>query len=327
MKKSNIIFFERKFPSANIILIKDHLQILIDTGFGSETKDTVKLMKEAGVSPEDLHLIVNTHYHSDHVGGNFHFQKIYGVRIAAHKWEADLINACDPEACSAEWLDQPVEPYQVDIKLSDNDEIHTGNSTLKVLHTPGHTLGHISLYEPEEEVLICGDLFHKNDIGWLNIFREGVGSIQRSLESLDRLSKLRIQQAYSGHGPRIENPLAAIDAARGRFEKWLSMPEKISWHACKRIFSFTLIIKNGLAKEEIDNYLLTCGWFRDFAHHSFQLQPEEFIPILLDEMIRSGAAGWHDNHLIAAAPYQAPQVEWMSKNIKPKDWKSHYFLT
>ena len=122
-----------------MILIKDHLPILIDTGFGSDAKDTEQLIREAGVSPEELHLIVNTHYHSDHVGGNFHLQKNYGVMIAAHKWEADLINSCDPEACSAEWLDQPVEPYRVDTKLSDNDEINTGSRTLKVLHTPGHT--------------------------------------------------------------------------------------------------------------------------------------------------------------------------------------------
>ena len=73
----DIIFFERKFPSANMILIKDELPILIDTGFGSDVKETEQLIKEAGVSPEELHLIVNTHYHSDHAGGNFHFQKNY----------------------------------------------------------------------------------------------------------------------------------------------------------------------------------------------------------------------------------------------------------
>ena len=321
MEKNRFIFFERKFPSANMILVKDQLPVLIDTGFGSDVKDTEQLIKEAGVSPEELHLIVNTHYHSDHVGGNFYLQKEYGVSIAAHKWEADLINACDPEACSAEWLDQPVEPYLIDRKLSDNDEIHTGSRTLKVLHTPGHTLGHISLYEPEGEILICGDLFHKNDIGWLNIFREGISSIQRSMESLDRLSTLRIKDAYSGHGPQIDDPLASIDSARKRFEKWLGMPEKISWHACKRIFAFTLIMKDGLAKEEINRYLLKCGWFQDFARYAFQLQPEEFIPILLDEMIRSKAASWHNNHLISTAPYKAPQMQWMNKNIKPKDWK------
>lgn len=218
-----------------------------------------------------------------------------------------------------------MESYVIDTKLSDNDEIHSGSKTLKVLHTPGHTLGHISLYEPEEEILIAGDLFHNNDIGWLNIFREGVSSIQRSLESLDRLSKLQIKKAYSGHGPQIENPSAAIDSARSRFEKWLRTPEKISWHAMKRIFAFTLIMKDGLAKEEINNYLLNCGWFQDFARYSFQLQPEEFIQVLLDEMIRSRAASWHNNRLIATTPYQAPPTEWKNKNIMPKDWKPQVF--
>ncbi|MDI2589171.1 MBL fold metallo-hydrolase [Psychrobacillus sp. NEAU-3TGS] len=108
-----------------MVLVKDELSILIDTGFGSDVKETERLIREAGVSPEELNLIVNTHYHSDHVG--------------------------DSEACSAEWLDHPVEPYQVDRKLSNNEEIYTGSRTLQVLHTPGHTLGHISLYEPEEK--------------------------------------------------------------------------------------------------------------------------------------------------------------------------------
>lgn len=322
MKHSTIIFFERKFPSANMILIKDELPILIDTGFGSDVQETEQLITQAGVSPEELHLIVNTHYHSDHVGGNYHFEKKYGTSIAAHTWDAELINSRDPEACSAEWLDQPVEPYEVDRKLVDNEEIQSGDRILKVQHTPGHTLGHISLYEPEEQVLISGDLFHGNDIGWLNSFREGVSSIQRSLESLERLSLLPIQKAYSGHGPQIENPHDSIDAARKRLEKWLRSPEKVSWHACKRIFSFTLLMKDGLGREEIDNYLLSCGWFHDFARYSFQTSPEEFIKILLDEMIRSGAATWNDDRLIASAPYNAPDKQWLDKNCKPKNWST-----
>ena len=59
------------------------------------------------------------------------------------------------------------------------DEIgYRKSRILRVLCThQGHTLGHISLYEPEEEVLICGDLFHKNDIGWLNTFFERVSHL------------------------------------------------------------------------------------------------------------------------------------------------------
>jgi hydroxyacylglutathione hydrolase len=313
MQESHIIFFERQFPSANMILINDDFPVLIDTGFGSDVEETKRLIKEAGVYPEMLHVIVNTHYHSDHVGGNHDLQKNYGIKIAAHRWEADLINFHDQEACCAEWLDQPVEPYHVDIRLSDGDEINAGSRIVKVFHTPGHTLGHISLYEPEEQVLICGDLFHKNDIGWINIFREGVASIQRSMESMDRLAKLPVQYAYSGHGPKIENPLTAIDAARTRLEKWLYDPQKISWHACKRILAYALIIYNGLPKEGIGTYLLTCGWFQDFSRHAFKLNPDEFIQPLLDEMLRSGAAVWQNNRLVANVPHQAPKKEWIAK--------------
>lgn len=66
-----------------------------------------------------------------------------------------------------------------------------------------------------------------------------------------------------------------------------------------------LIIKNGLAKDEIESYLLKCGWFQDFARYSFQLHPDEFIQILLNEMLRSGAATWHNNYLFATTPYNA----------------------
>jgi len=44
-------------------------------------------------------------------------------------------------------------------------------------------------------------------------------------------------------------------------------------------------------------------------------------------MIRSGAANWNNNHLIATVPYVAPQKKWMDKNIKPEDWKPQDFLT
>src|SRR5690625_43118 len=104
MKKSRIIFFERYYPSANMILIKDRSPTLIDTGFGSDVQDTERLIKDAGVSPEELHLIVNTHYHSDHVGGNSYLQDKYGIPIAAHKCEDDLINFSLAEECISECI-------------------------------------------------------------------------------------------------------------------------------------------------------------------------------------------------------------------------------
>ena len=259
-----LLFFERTYPSANVALIRGEHPVLVDTGYGSELAATENLLREAGVPPESLSLIVNTHYHSDHVGGNGGLQRRYETPVAAHRWEAALVNNRDREACSAEWLGQPVEPYEVNIPLSDGDEVDAGGVALEVLHTLGHTLGHISLYAPEEQVFIFEDAVH-DDVAWINPYREGAGALERTAESLDRLARLPIRWACSGHGPAIEDPLAVIDGARRRYDKWLSDPQKAAWHGCKRIFSYALMLRDGLDKAEVTDYLLGCPWFQDYA--------------------------------------------------------------
>lgn len=73
--KTEILFFERSFPSANSIVIRDEQTFLVDSGFGSDVIRTEKLLTDIGILPKQLNGIINTHYHSDHVGGNHYFQK------------------------------------------------------------------------------------------------------------------------------------------------------------------------------------------------------------------------------------------------------------
>ncbi len=315
-----LVFFEREYPSANAVLVRGDRPVLVDTGFGSDLRATERLLREAGVAPEHLHLVVNTHYHCDHAGGNGGLQRRYDLPIAAHRWEADLVNRRDREACSAEWLNQPIEPYEVSFALSEGDEIQAGAATLRVLHTPGHTLGHVSLYEPETKILICGDAVHGDDVAWINPFREGAGALQRALESLDKLAQLPVRRAYSGHGPEIEDFGAAVAAARSRYTKWLEDPEKSAWHGCKRIFAYALMIGGGLPAEEVRPYLLGCPWFADYSRHGFGIEPEDLVEPLLSEMLRSGAAGWRDGRLAALPPHNPPSPGWLSGPYRPKDW-------
>ncbi|MBN6189101.1 MBL fold metallo-hydrolase [Aneurinibacillus sp. BA2021] len=320
MPASPIQFFERTFPSANMVLLHGPRPILVDTGFGSDIAATESLLTESGVRPAALALVVNTHYHSDHVGGNHVLQTKYGVPVAAHRWDGELINNRDADACGAEWLDQPVEPYTVQQMLTDGDVLDTGSVLVHVLHTPGHTLGHIALYAPEEKTLVCGDLFHRSDVGWINRFREGTGAIQRSLMSMERLASLPIQRAYSGHGTAIENPMQSLDTARRRLESWLAAPERIGWHACKRVFAYALMMFDGLPEEKIPDYLLNCAWFHDFSRHIFKTEPHDFIAPLLTEMVRSGAAVWEGKRLLAGAAYTPPAPGWLTSPDRPSAW-------
>ncbi len=313
-------FFQRPFPSANMVLIRGERPLLVDTGFGSEIDETERLLREAGTAPERLSLIVNTHYHSDHVGGNHRLQMRYGIPIAAHRWEAAMINSRDPEACNARWLDQPIEPYQVNRALSAGDEIEAGGVTFQVLHTPGHTLGHISLYTPAEQVLIAGDTVHADDVAWIGFFREGAGALERAMETVERLMRLPVRAAFSGHGPANEQFHQTAEAALRRYEKWLGEPEKMAWHACKRIFAYKLMLVNGMAEAEVMPYLLRCQWFLDYSRVIFGLEPEAFVQPLLDEMLRSRAAAWRDGRLVALAPHTPPPPGWLAGKVMPGEW-------
>lgn len=318
----DVVFIRRRFPSANMVLIKGAKPVLLDTGFGSDLESTLGLLREHGVEPESLELAVNSHYHSDHSGGNFGLQSRYGVPIAAHTWEAAMVNRRDAEACSARWLDQPVEPYKVDRVLEEGDVIDTGNLTLEVLHTPGHTLGHISLYMRGPGLLLCGDAVHADDVCWINFFREGAGALTRTMASIERLRTLGARWSCSGHGPDTENPSEAFERALQRYEKWLGDPEKAGWHACKRIFSFKLMLLGGLDRTRVESYLLGCPWFRDYSAHVFRVGPEDFVAPLLAEMIRSKAAVWEGDRLDAGALYTKASSNWPSAPTDPSDWPS-----
>jgi hydroxyacylglutathione hydrolase len=100
-------FVERLFPSSNMVVIAGDKPVLVNTGYGSDLARTEGLLAERGIGPADLSLVVNTHHHSDHVGGNAGLQGRHGAPVAAHRWEAEMVNSRDPEACSARWLDQP----------------------------------------------------------------------------------------------------------------------------------------------------------------------------------------------------------------------------
>jgi hydroxyacylglutathione hydrolase len=312
----------RDAPSANMALVRGARPLLVDSGFGHDPAGTEAWLRAAGVEPGGLELVVNTHYHADHVGGNHDLQQAHGVPVAAHAWDATIVNARHPEACVARWLDQPVRPYEVDRALADGDVLDAGGPQLLVLHTPGHTLGHIALYEPEERVLLVGDLLHEGDVGWLNPFREGTASIALALASLERLAELGARLAVSGHGPPMRDPARAFAAAHARYTSWLSEPDRAAWHAVKRGFAYALMTRGGLAREAIPPFLLSQPWFDDLARHGLRTAPADLVEPLCAELVRAGAAEWRSGVLTPLAPHEPLPPGWPDGPREPAEWPS-----
>jgi glyoxylase-like metal-dependent hydrolase (beta-lactamase superfamily II) len=153
---------QRPFPDANLLLLPGGKPTLVDSGFVGHAGQTADWVH---AHTGQLSLVVNTHWHADHVGGNGTLQA-RGAGIAASVADADAVARRDPGCCQAEYLDQSVTPYTVDERLHDGQIVQLGDAEWQVICTPGHTPGHLSLWQPDERLLIVGDALSDYDVGW-----------------------------------------------------------------------------------------------------------------------------------------------------------------
>jgi hydroxyacylglutathione hydrolase len=313
-------FRVQTYPSANWVLLTGRHPVLVDSGYGSDSQALLGELNAANMAPVTLSLVVNTHWRSDHVGGNYVLQHQYGVPIAAARADASAINARDRQACLARWLDQPVEPYHVDQPLDPGDRLLGGEAEWQVIATPGHTRTHLSLFQPDEGLLIVGDALHDDDVGWINLVLDGPEALDDALRTVEAIATLQVRCALSGHGPLITDPPAACARAHERYTKMRRDPTRAAWHALKRIFAFALMIHDGLALDQVDSYLVQSAWLTDHAKSVFQTAPSILAKDLLTEMRRIGAVMERDGRLYPTTSYRRPVPGWRREAGYPEAW-------
>ena len=126
------------YYSVLILFGKDRIGV-IDTGFENTLDDLViPLIKEKGRDPSEINLVVNTHRDGDHVKGNQSFKDKTDATIMAHHLEAEEI---------------PL----VDKTFMEDDVLHIGDRSFKVINTPGHRPGAVCLFDEENKLLITAD--------------------------------------------------------------------------------------------------------------------------------------------------------------------------
>ncbi len=189
----NIFMFDGIGNSSNIYLIDN--QLLIDTGLGVSFEKIIGNIKGAGLQPENIKIILNTHCHYDHIGGNHLFKKLTNAEIYASEFDAENIETGKNTFC--EFFGNNFVSSQFNRKLKDGEIIKTENYSFKIICTPGHTKGSICLYESEKKILISGDTLFSDSVGRTDL--SGGNEIEL-INSLKKLQKLDIELLLPGHG-------------------------------------------------------------------------------------------------------------------------------
>ena len=173
--------------------------VIIDCGVMYEDEGTaiIQYIRDNNLNP--LHLLC-THGHFDHCMGNGVIYKEFHLKPEVHLKDQYLMENMAQQTTDILGVALPMEVPPVGKYLSDSDVITFGNHTLRLLHTPGHTLGGVTYYCKEEGIAFSGDTLFRMSIGRTDF--EG-GSYEQIVHSLqDVLAKLPADtKVYPGHGP------------------------------------------------------------------------------------------------------------------------------
>jgi len=199
---SGIYQFRGEKPGSHVYLIKgDTKNVLIDTGVAGKFPLLKLRLTELGLRVSDINLVILTHEHYDHIGATASFHQT--AVVAAHRLAANKVELQDEFVTLRKYRDQPSKPFWVDVWLEDGSIIDLGNYELQVLHTPGHTSGCICLYELRAGLLFTGDTVFAG--GTLSEIAVG-GNVSDYVNSIRRLSNLKVRQIYPGHGKASSAP-------------------------------------------------------------------------------------------------------------------------
>ena len=135
--------------------------IVIDAGNMSESENAMfkELISSLGVKPV---MAVNTHGHFDHTQGVKWLKEEYGVEFACSSKDKFLIDASSGGVVYGLKCNEVPE---IDVDLDSVDSVKFGDTELRIIKTPGHTPGHVVLFNEKERVLFTGDTLFKESIG------------------------------------------------------------------------------------------------------------------------------------------------------------------
>lgn len=296
----SLFVLERGWLSANNILGFDGDQAtLVDSGYVSHAAQTVELVGHA-LAGRRLKRLLNTHSHSDHIGGNAALQAAYACEIVVPAGLHAAIAEWDENALLLSPLGQQGARFQHDRLIAAGDEIEFGGMNWRALAVPGHDMEALAYYNAERRLLISGDALWENGFGV--IFPELLGEadgLASTRATLEMLGRLPIDTVIPGHGRPFASVDSALQRAFRRLDQFQNNIEQLAWHAIKVIVVFALLEKTRLPAADFPGFVLGLPFAVDVNKRYLNLPAEQLLARLLRELLLVGALRQEEDWLLA----------------------------
>jgi glyoxylase-like metal-dependent hydrolase (beta-lactamase superfamily II) len=287
----------RDWLNANQIVLRGRDgNVLIDTGYVTRAATTLALVREC-LRGERVDQLVNTHCHSDHMGGNAAVQRAYGCATLIPATEAPLVRAWDERALWIDYTGQQAERFAVDDVLEPGHTQRWGELDWQMVAAPGHAAGALVFWNPDERILISGDALWERGFGL--VMPEPASALDDARRTLEAIAALDPRVVIPGHGPPFTQVGAALERCFGRIQATRGDPVRLARQALKAMLAFILLDRGSLPLAGLPAYLQQVPFYREFNERYVGLPPTELAEQLITDLERSGAAHRQAGQLIA----------------------------
>jgi len=293
LAKAGVTCLERGWLSANNILIQgDGPTALVDSGYVTHADQTVALVA-ATLDGAALDLLLNTHLHSDHCGGNARLQQVYpALCTLIPPGQAASVAKWDPVALTFEPTGQSCPRFSYQGLLTPGTSIRLGALNWDIHAAKGHDPHSIVLFQTKHRLLISADALWENGFGIVFPELEGLSAFDEVADTLDLIEALDPTTVLPGHGRVFTDVPGALSRARTRLEQFVSQPDKHRRHALKVLIKFKLLEWQSVSMDALLDWALATDYFVSTMPKAVRMDREhsrEWLAALLADLERSQA--------------------------------------
>lgn len=302
----SLCVLERGWLSSNNILCFDGAHpdgraTLIDSGYVTHAAQTVVLL-ERTLDGRPLTRLLNTHAHSDHIGGNAAVAAAFGCAVIVPAGIDASIAEWDEEALLLSPLGQSAARFRHDATIADGDALEMGDLHWTALAVPGHDMDALAFHNPEKRILISGDALWRDGFGV--IFSEllghpdDAGGLKAARETLDKLARLPVDIVIPGHGAPFVDIEESFKRAYQRLTAFEHSSERLARHALKVMLAFALLERRRLARRDLPAFLASLSFCQSVNARYLNQDNAALAEWLASELIRAGTLKEEDGVLV-----------------------------
>jgi glyoxylase-like metal-dependent hydrolase (beta-lactamase superfamily II) len=279
---------QRGWLNCNQIVLRDAGgTVLVDTGYVTHAPRTLAALQALGVRPGGaLVRILNTHCHSDHMGGNAALQRAFAAPIIIPQGELRHIDPWSPQSFWLEYFGQRAEPFSPTDTIAAGDAFFAAGLCWLALPAPGHDMDALMYWSPDERVLITGDALWQHAMGF--VWPGEDKCMAAALATLDEIERLSPRLVLPGHGAPFTDLAATLAKVRDKLHGFARDPASNAWHVIKVMLAYALLDLESLPVADVPLYLARVPSYGDLNRQFLHRDPSALADSVVASLQRSG---------------------------------------